>query len=421
MTEAAAQAEESLKDRAPERRSSRLMIDLSAGHGVKHFYQQGVLLLIPSIRETLGLSDVGVGLIETARTISSAAGNIPAGIMADMYRSKVSLMLASSLACMALGYLLMGASPGYWLLLIGVAITGGGTCLWHAPAFGTLAAVYPERRALAMSVHRMGGSVGDSVSPIAMGVLLGGFAFWGLRWGGMGWRVLALALVIPALLSAAAALLTFRKMEGAGRGTPGLREYVRSARPLLTNTGVLGMVTLSGIRAMAHRGLNVFLVIYMAEDLGFPPFKVGYHVALLTLFGVVFGPLIGLASDRIGRRPVMFLGLSAIAVLVFFLLPFGTGWSFTVIIACLGVFLYSINPVMMATALDAVKKGTEGSGVAVMFTGSAVFGAFSPLIAGRLKEGFGMDGVFYYTAIIVAISALASLFVPMARSSERVG
>ena len=419
MTDSVKTVKESLQRGTPQRRSWGLMIGLAAGHGVKHFYQQGVLLLIPPIKASLGLSDVEVGLIGTSRTISGAISNIPAGIMADMWRSKVALMLTASLTCMALGYLLMGATPNYWLLLLGVAITGSGASLWHAPAFGTLAAEYPERRALALAVHRTGGSVGDSLSPVVMGVLLGGFAFWGMEWGGMEWSALAMVLAIPAVFAAATVLLVYRRLEGVGGITPTLRAYVRSAGALLTNRAVLSMVMLSGMRSMAHSGLNIFLVIYMSEDLGFSAFKIGYHVTLLTLFGIISSPLMGLVSDRIGRRPVIFFGLSSIAVLVFCLLFFGTGWSFTVILAFLGMFLYSVNPVMLATALDAAKKGTEGSGVALMFSGSAIFGAVSPVIAGWLREHFTMDGVFYYTVIIVAISAVAALFVPMANASRR--
>ena len=124
---------------AAERRSLGLMIGLAAGHGVKHFYSQAFLLLIPSVKTYLGLSDVEVGLIGTTRTISGAAVNIPAGILADMWRSKVALMLTASLASLALGYFVIGAAPSYWLLLLGVAITGAGASMWHAPAFGTLA------------------------------------------------------------------------------------------------------------------------------------------------------------------------------------------------------------------------------------------------------------------------------------------
>ena len=169
---------------------------------------------------------------------------------------------------------------------------------------------------------------------------------------------------------------------------------------------------------MAHNGLTIFLIVYMSEDLGFSAFKIGYHVTLLTLFGILSAPVMGWASDRIGRRPVIFLGLSAISILIFSLLPFGTGWSFTVILALLGMFLYTVNPVMLATALDAVKGGTESSGTALMFPGPAIFGALSPVIAGRLKEMYGMDGVFYYSAIIVAIITVASLFVPMRKVSD---
>jgi len=403
---------------AAQRRSLGLMIGLAAGHGVKHFYSQAFLLLIPSVKTYLGLSDVEVGLIGTTRTISGAAVNIPAGILADMWRSKVALMLTASLASLALGYFVIGAAPSYWLLLLGVAITGSGASMWHAPAFGTLATAYPSRRATSFAVHRMGGSTGDSIAPLVIGLVLGGFAFWGLEWGGLGWRTLSFVLVAPAGMAALAVLLAFRNLEGGGRDIPSFGTYVRSARTMFTNSTVISMVAISGARSMAHNSLNIFLIIYMSEDLGFSDFKIGYHVALLTLFGIGSSPLLGWASDRIGRRPVLFMSLSSMAILIFSLLAFGTGWSFTVVLAVLGLFLYSVSPIMMAAAVDATKKGTEASGVALMFAGSAVLGGVSPVIAGQLREAFGMDGVFYYAAIIVAVVAIASLIVPLRKASD---
>ncbi|MDO8750312.1 MAG: MFS transporter [Dehalococcoidia bacterium] len=399
-------------------RSWGLMIGLSAGHAVKHFYQQAFLLLIPAVKVALGLTDVQVGVIGMSRTFFSAAVNIPAGFVGDMWRSKVALILAGSLSSLALGYFLIGIYPSYWLLLLGVAITGVGTSLWHAPAFGTLAALYPQRRAFAMSVHRMGGSIGDSISPVVMGVLLGGFAFWGLEWGGMGWRALALALVAPALVSAATVLLAHKSLKRSGGGTTDMRTYVRSAVALFKNATVLGMVMLASVRAMAHNGLSIFLILYMSEDLHFSAFKVGYHVALLTLFGILFAPVMGWASDKFGPRPVIFLGLLAITVLILALLPFGAGWTFTVILALLGLFLYTVNPVMLAAAMESTKRGTESSITALMFTGQAVFGAISPVIAGWLRQHYSMDAVFYYSGAIVAAITVATLFIPMRKAES---
>ncbi len=398
-------------------RSWGLMIGLSAGHLVKHFYQQAFLLLIPAVKAAMGLSDVQVGVIGMSRTIFSAAVNIPAGIVGDMWREKVALILAGSLSSLALGYFLIGVYPNYWLLLLGVAVTGIGTSLWHAPAFGTLAALYPQRKAFAMSLHRMGGSLGDSISPVVMGVLLGGFAFWGLQWGGMGWRALALVLVAPALISAGVILLAHKSLKSAGGQATDLRAYIRSVGPLFTNSTVMGMVVLASVRAMAHNGLNIFLILYMSEDLHFSAFKTGYHVALLTFFGVLFAPVMGWASDRFGRRPVIFLGLLAMTVLIFALLPFGQGWAFTLILALLGLFLYTVNPVMLAAAMDAAKPGTESSITALQFTGPAILGAISPVIAGWLRENYGMDGVFYYSGAIVAAITVVALFMPMRRFS----
>ena len=402
----------------PTQRSLGLMMGLAAGHGIKHFYSQAFLLLIPSVKAYLGLSDVEVGLIGSARTVSGAVVNIPAGIMADMWRSKVGLMLTASLTSLAIGYLIIGATPSYWLLLLGVAVTGAGASIWHAPAFGTLAVAYPDKRATSFAVHRMGGSSGDSLAPLVMGVILGGFAFWGLEWNGLQWRTLSYFLVIPAGLAAFAVLLGFRNMEGASRDSPDFRSYVRSARSMLSNTTVLGMVGISGVRSMAHNSLTIFLVIYMSEDLNFSEFKIGYHVALLTLFGVASSPLLGWISDRVDRRPVMFVSLLTMALLIYSLLFFGSGWSFTLILALIGLFLYSVNPIMMAAAIDATKKGTEASGVALMFAGSAVFGSISPIIAGWLRESFGMDGVFYYAGIIVTLVAFAALFVPLRKAAD---
>ena len=45
-----------------------------------------------------------------------------------------------------LGYFIIGISPLYWIVL-GVVV-GFGTSLWHAPAFGTLAARYPEEEGM---------------------------------------------------------------------------------------------------------------------------------------------------------------------------------------------------------------------------------------------------------------------------------
>lgn len=390
------------------------LIGLSVGHMVKHFYQQGILLLIPFVKASLGLTDVQVGLLGTSRTIFSSAMNIPAGIMADVWRDKISVMLTASLLSLSVGYFLLGIAPNFIVVFLGIAITGMGTSLWHAPAFGSLAVVYPDRKATAMAGHRMGGSIGDTLSPFIIGALLGGISLPFINSEAITWNSLSLILSIPVAICALLVAIFFKNKSSIAGESLKFREYLVAVVPLFQNKAVLSMVLLSGIRGMSHNSLSIFLMIYMVEDLGFGSFTAGFHLALLTLFGVLSAPLMGIISDKKGRRPIIFTALAVTALLVFLLIPFGSGITLTIILALLGTVLYTVNPIMLATALDSANKGTEGSATSFMFTGAAIFSAFGPVFAGFLKQTYGsMDAVFWFVGIMMTISAITTLIIPM--------
>ena len=201
------------------------LVALSAGHMVKHFYQQGILLLIPFVKASLGLTDVQVGLLGTSRTIFSSAMNIPAGIMADVWRDKISIMLTASLLSLSIGYFLLGIAPSFTVVFLGIAITGMGTSLWHAPAFGSLAVVYPHRKATAMAGHRMGGSIGDTFAPFIIGAILGGISLSFLNTEAINWESLSLFMSIPAALCAILVAIFFRNKSSIAGESLDIKEY----------------------------------------------------------------------------------------------------------------------------------------------------------------------------------------------------
>lgn len=401
------------------KRSWALCATLSAGHLLKHFYQNAFFILVPEIKASLGLSDVGTGAIQSIRSITSGVVNLPAGMVTDTWRNRLNVILAMSLVCLAIGYLIIGITPNYVLILVAVAVSGSGTAMWHAPAFGTLAAEYPERRATAMSFHRMGGSIGDTVAPTVIGVLLGGGSLWFLELSGFTYREVALFLVVPALLGAALVAYGYRNLYAVGSAVGNVRSYFAAAVPLLANPTVISMILLSSAHSFAHGGLNLFLVLYMREDLGFSETRAGLYFSMLTFMGILSTPPLAFLSDKWGRRPVIVLGMASISALILAMIPFGTGLSLAAIVLALGIFLYSINPVMLAAAIDATESGTEGTGIALMFTGPAIVGAVAPVVAGLIRESFAMQGVFLFQGVLVGVVAMAALFVPMKKAAER--
>lgn len=392
-----------------------LLYGLSAGHGIKHFGQGALLVMIPSIRATLGLSDVAVGGISSASSISSGIANIPAGILTDMFRKRIAWILFASMMLVGIGYVLVSISPVYWMLLIAVTIIGFGTSMWHAPAFGTLAARYPQRRGFAMAAHLTGAQIGNTTSPLIIGFLLAGTVGSWVVFGGIEWRWIAAFISIPMVLTALAVVSKFKSAGAESSGTVALGEYFGSAKRLLSNHGVLGMALLGGMRGAVHTSFQVFLVIYMREELEYSDTIVGFHVALITMAGIVSTPIMGNLSDKIGRRPVISFAMSAMTVLIFLFLQFSSGLSMTVLIAVLGLFFFSVMPIINAAAMDMIDKGSEGSGTALMFSGGAVVGSLTPIAAGYINQSNGFQGVIIFSGVIAAVGAILSLILPMAR------
>ncbi|MBM3959022.1 MAG: MFS transporter [SAR202 cluster bacterium] len=397
------------------RESPKLMFGLSAGHAVKHFCQSSFLVLLPSIRNTLGLSDVAVGGMYTAQQVAGGSANAPAGVLADMFRRRVALILTASMAMVALGYFLVGITPWYPLLLAAVVLTGAGTSLWHSPAFATLAARYPDRKGLAMAAHLTGAQIGDTLAPVLTGLALGGIALIGFQWAGVHWRTIALFLVIPA---GATALSVFTLFKTGSVGAPpkvSVRQYLGAVRRLGKNPGVLGMVALHAMRGATHTSFQVFLVLYMSDVLGFSPVRVGVHISLLTLAGVISTPVFGSISDRIGRKPVILFNMTAVMLIVLSFVWIESGWPFTLMITLLGVVLFSVMPTITAAAMDVTEKGSEGTSIAMMFAGGSVIGAVAPVFAGAINARWEFQGVVIFAAAIAAAGVLAALVVPIGR------
>ena len=408
----------SIADSGPEEfddeKSLGLMIGISAGHGIKHFGQGALLVMMPFIRSTFAIGDVAYGTLFAISSISSGIANVPAGMLADMYRKRVAWLLTISMLMVGAGYFLIGISPWVWLIALAIAVVGFGTSMWHAPAFGTLAARYPKRRGVAMSAHLTGAQIGNTASPAIIGFLLGG-AIGGFEFVGFEWRWVAIGVSVPMFLTAIAVLWRFKTAGAEAEHNLDLTEYLASARRLLTNFRVLGLVSLGAFRSAVHTSFQAFIVVYMKESLEMSAFTIGWHVSLLTFAGIVSTPVMGWLSDRIGRKPVIFVAMAAMAALVFLLLPISDGIGFTIVLGSLGLFFFSVMPIITAATMDQVERGSEGSATALIFTGGSVVGSLSPILAGKIFETNDFEGIVIYCGAIAAVGALLALIMPMRR------
>src|SRR5438046_10593664 len=101
----------------------------------------------------------------------------------------------------------MGFTHSYLMLLGCVALVGFGNSLWHPTAIPTLARRFPARKGLVLSLHGMGGSVGDAIAPIVVGSLL----------AVLSWRAVVILNAVPGAVIALLILAFVGTMPLAGR------------------------------------------------------------------------------------------------------------------------------------------------------------------------------------------------------------
>lgn len=380
---------------------------ITIGHGLTHWYPATFYLLLPLIGNELGLSYSQIGLIMTCQYIASAIANVPGGVLVDTVGRK-GLLMALSLFWIGFPYLLIGFTHSYGMLLVCVALVGFGNSLWHPTAIPMLGRRYPERKGLALSIHGMGGNVGDAVAPLIIGAALGFFA----------WREVVVLNVVPGLVVALLLFAFLGTLRLGAKRTQGdaqsFAAYMAGLKGLLRNRSLVLLSTGSAFRTMTQSALLTFLPVYLANDMGYSPFWVGACLFALQAAGFAAAPIAGHLSDQLGRKQILVGSMLATAVVLVAMGFSGGSPLFIALVAVLGFFLYATRPVIQAWLLEATPRNMAGSSIGVLFGAQAVGAAIGPLLGGLVADRYGLLATFYFLAATIVI---ANLFVVPVRKA----
>ena len=413
---------------------------LTSGHGVFHWIAQSFIVVLPEVRDLLlGGSIIAATSIQTTREIASGVVALPGGVLTDALRRYWGWVMAVCMALFGVGWLLMAAAgwqvpgsawlvasqtaeaagaggglnpAGYALLIIGMAIVAVAASVWHLPAMAALSSHFSHRRASVLSFHGVGGNVGDVLGPALTGLLL----------VSMTWQsIITIYAAVPIFL----AFLVFwafrdigHRAQAAAESQPTItmRSQVEETKLLVRNPRIWGITVVAGLRGMAYIGFVTVLPLYLADQLGLTVdpeggifegvFIRGSLIALLVLVGIFASPVMGYISDRLGRKTVLIPGMLFLAVVTLIMVPFSDNLAImTILLAALGMFLYSDQPILTAAAMDIVREGTAATTLGLLSTSRFILSAASPLLAGWLY-GIDYTYLFYYTAALYLAAAV---------------
>ena len=387
------------------------MPGLAVGHVVFHWVVQSFIVALPEIQAAFGLSAVGVGGLLSAREVAAGIVALPGGVAVDIIRRYWGLLLAAMLGACALGSLVIGVSPFYVLLMFGIAMVAASHSIWHLPASSSLSYHFEQRRGTALSIHGVGGSIGDVAGPVATGALL---LF--LTWREM----LSIYAAVPLIL-AIMAVWAFRnigRVRDEETSDVDMGSRIAVTKRMLQSPVLWGFMAVRGLRQMALVALVTILPLYLDAGLGFSEWNRGFHIGLLIAVGLVAKTGAGYLSDRLGRKQVLVPGLIWSCVMALALVIFDAGILLTITIALLGLFLYPDQPILTAALLEYVGREVASTGLGVVAFAAFLMAAVSSIIAGALYETQGFAVAMYYVAALFAASAVVFLLLPMSRRKD---
>jgi len=346
--------------------------------------------------QSLGAGPESIGLVVSASTLTGVLLKLPGGALSDIYGRRV---------LMRVGVIAFGLPPFVYPfvsdldMLTGLRFLHGvATAIFGPSALATVADMYRERRGAALGWYTASTQGGALLGPVLGGWLVyaAGFPTTFLAAGIFG----CIGLLFFFSLRMNPPPPEYRD-KGLG---PVLAEMWKGFRVVAHNTRVLMTSATDAAKMIANGALMAFLPIY-GVSVGLNPGEVGLLFGIQGITSFLSKPVMGRTSDRVGRRPLILLGL-AICAGTFVLIPHVSGLpSLLTLSAGFGFGEAVVSSSTSALVADLSELRTLGAGMGMQGTIMDIGHASGPLLAGLLIAHLSYQGAFAVIATIQVIAA----------------
>lgn len=137
---------------------------------------------------------------------------------------------------------------------------------------------------------------------------------------------------------------------------------------------------------MVGFGIIIPVLPFYAEEIGASPTELGLLMAVYSFMQLIFAPMWGRLSDRIGRKPVMMIGITGLA-LSFYIQAISTELWMLFAARIIGGLLSSANmPTAMAYVADITTEENRGKGMGIVGAAVGLGFVFGPAIGGIFSK-----------------------------------
>ena len=373
------------------------LIVMTLTHTMTHSFQNIHTALFPVLREEFMLTNQQIGVIASIPSLCQALLTIPAGLLSDKVGSKKMLLIAMGVACV--GALTASATNSPTMLIVAVSLLYINTTVYHPASYSFVSRSFkPRERSKALGIQGAGGTLGMSIGPISLAVLI---------YLGFQWRQVYLFWFFPLLLGIAM-ILRIREEPTEDVVLSDVEKTDQEPASSLLTASLVFFMLFSGARMIASGMTNSFLNVYLVETQGW---DFGYASLILGgsfIMGIVAAPIGGFLAARYGdkRWTLTVLVVSYACYILAFLV--GGVLPFTILYLGHGFFNF-LGMASNSSIMAKLSPGRQrGLGFALYFLPGSVMGAVAPMMAAFIADTLGMYTIFMvsFAAYLVAVMVL---------------
>lgn len=300
---------------------------LFLGHLFTDINQGALPAMLPFLIPVHHLSYAAAAMIVFAANIASTVVQPLFGHFAD--RISKPFLMPVGLLLAGVGLALVGISSDYRMIILVVIISGIGIAAFHPEGARLVNYLAGEKKATAMSIFGVGGTLGFAFGPLIITTAL---LYWGLKG----------SLILIAPVCVMAFILSFQIKEFASLGRTSITK--KSSPSSATGQDAWGAFTRLGLTAVGRSilfyGLNTFIPLYWINVLNQSKAAGGTALTIMATAGVIGNLMGGRLSDHFGHRLMivasfgiltlffpMLLWVNNIAMATILLVPIGMALS----------------------------------------------------------------------------------------------
>jgi Sugar phosphate permease len=290
-------------------------------------------------------------------------------------------------------------------IILSVALSGFASAFYHPLGAAMLSITYKGSAGIALGINGSMGSLGRAIYPSLTLTLFSIFH--------KDMLLTALVLGILSLVAAIPSLFINVNLVKDDEHKNIAKSDIKSSMIV-----VILLTIISLLRSIFAQGISQFLPTLLVENYGYSyNFDLGEAISIALAAAIIGQPLLGLLSDRIGRRIIYGISTAGavISFLIFLKIPS------LVLLSIFGFFTFSAFPLMLSIVGDLVPRGSASFANSLVWglgvTGGGVIG---PVLVGILAQSYNLILASELISIVGLISALLIPFIPKSPKRSKV-